>query len=124
MPSTILLYEDDANVRQLVREVLVDSGYGVLDAHSFEHGKQAAECRMADLFLVDSDERGAARALERLRELCGDIGDKIPVVLFTAHRVVREEVQEAGCADVVTKPFDIDDLLRQVEENLRQPAGQ
>ncbi len=123
MPSTILLYEDDETIRLLVTEVLEDSGYRVLDAHSFEHGKQAAECRMADLFLVDSDERGAVRALDRLRLLCGDIGDKIPVVLFTAHRVVREEALADGCADVIAKPFDVDDLLRRIEENLRQPAG-
>ncbi len=124
MPSTILLYEDDADIRELVTQVLESSGYRVLDAHSFEHGKQVAECQRADLFLADSDELIAERALKRLRELCGDIGDKIPVVLFTAHRVVREEAQADGCADVIVKPFDIDDLLRQVEENLRQPAGQ
>ncbi len=120
MPTTILFYEDDPTIRLLVTDLLEENGYTVISTDSLQEGE--AVCRTVDLFLADSDEKSVERAMEVFRRVCASAGRDVPILLFTAHRVVREEVQEAGCADVIQKPFDIDELLRQIEENLRQPV--
>ena len=122
MSATILLYEDDPDIRELVTALLKEEGYSVVDVHTLDQGEEAVQCSRADLFLADTTEATKARAMEMLERLCGSLGREIPIVIFTAHNIVTDEAREAGCADVVEKPFDIDELLRRVEENLRQPA--
>ncbi len=122
MPTTILFYEDDLDIRQLVTEVLEEQGYTVISTHSLREGEAEMVCDKVDLFLAGSTEKTKERALEVFHRVCGAAERNIPVVIFTAHRVVREEAQEAGCADVLLKPFDIDELLSRIEENLKQPV--
>ncbi len=122
MPTTILFYEDDPNIRLLVTDLLEENGYTVIGTDSLQEGEAEVVCRKVDLFLADSDESSKERALEVYHRICGVAERDIPVIIFTAHRVLREEAEEAGCADVIQKPFDIDDLLRQIEQNLKQPV--
>ncbi len=44
-------------------------------------------------------------------------GDHIPVVLISADRGVRERAQSLGADGYLTKPFDIDDIVRVVEHH-------
>lgn len=119
---TILLYEDDTGIRDIVTELLEEEGYGVIDAQTIEQGEAMARCHSADLFLADTTEDTRSRAMAMLDRLCGSVGREIPVVIFTCHAIAPEEAREAGCADAVEKPFDVDELLRRVSENLRRAA--
>jgi DNA-binding response OmpR family regulator len=46
-----------------------------------------------------------------------------PVALFSAHRLDRERAQAAGFRDLITKPFDLDTLVRQVKSLLADLPG-
>jgi DNA-binding response OmpR family regulator len=46
-----------------------------------------------------------------------------PVALFSAHRLDRERAQAAGFRDLITKPFDLDTLVRQVKVLLADLSG-
>ncbi len=120
MPATILLYEANPDIRRLVTGVLEEGGYVVMSTDSLKQGE--AVCHTVDLFLADCDERSKETAMEVFRRVCGAAGREVPIVIFTANRIVKHEAEDAGCADVVQKPFDIDEMLRQIEENLKQPA--
>ncbi len=122
MSANILLYEDDLTIRELVTSLLEDEGYLVIDAHSIEQGEAIVQCSKVDLFLADTTERTKQQAMEMLEKLCNGLGREIPIVVFTAHRVDRDMVQDAGCADLIHKPFDVDELLGRIAENLRQVA--
>ena len=121
MRSTILLYEANQDIRQLVSGLLEEEGYVVVATDSLKQGE--AVCHTVDLFLADCDEKCKEEAMAVFRRVCGAAGGEVPIVIFTANRIVEREAQDAGCADVVRKPFDIDDLLRRIAENLWQPAG-
>ena len=122
MGATILFYEDDPGIREIVTTVLEEQGYSVISTDSLQEGEAEMVCRKVDLFLADSREKTKERALEAYRQICGVAERDIPIVIFTAHNVVKDEADEAGCADVIQKPFDIDELLQRIGENLKQPV--
>jgi DNA-binding response OmpR family regulator len=120
MPATILLYEANPDIRELVTGLLEAEGYAVMGTNSLREGE--AVCRTVDLFLADCDEKTKEDAMAVFRRVCEAAGGDVPIVIFTTSGIVRQEAEDAGCADVIRKPFDIDELLRRVAENLRQPV--
>ena len=120
MAATIVLFEDNPDIRQLVSDVLTENGYAVVHARSLADGRQIVETGRGDVFLADAGETDRGRAIAVLEWLCQEIGRRIPVVIFTAHNIQPEQARQMGCADVLTKPFDIDELLRKMEDHLAQ----
>src|SRR5215208_5358757 len=95
-PPSVLVVDDDPDVRALVSTLLGRAGYLVTEA---------------------SD--GWA-ALERIREL-----SDVPVVMLSARGEELEKVRalRAGADDYVTKPFGRQELLARVESVLRRAVG-
>ncbi len=109
----ILVVEDDPAIRWTVQGVLVDEAYRVKTA---ENGKQALavmEGGMPSLILLDmrmpvmDGWTFASRLHER------DI--HIPIVVMTAAQDSRARAAEIDAAASISKPFDLEDLLRTVE---------
>ena len=109
----ILLVEDEPDIAELVVDLLADDGHTVRTASTQVHALASLRETRFDLVLVDGlggdREDGYANALSVLRA-AGDT----PVVLFTAHRREPDEVRAAGFADLISKPFEIDDLTQRV----------
>ncbi len=68
--------------------------------------------------LADSGEGTTEAATRAYWRYCRAIGDRVPMIVFTAHRLSGEETRELGCAAVLAKPFDIEQLLGLIEEHL------
>jgi DNA-binding response OmpR family regulator len=120
----ILLVEDDATISDLIAYNLRRAGYEVLQEHNGRSGLQRALNSAIDLVLMDLmlpglDGMTASREIVRRKP-------DLPVIMLTA-RSERETMLEgfdAGADDYVTKPFDIELLLRRIEARLRRtPAG-
>ena len=120
MAATVLLYETDPDLYSLVNDVLTVDGHRVTWARTFEEARSVVESGEADLFLSDSGSAAVDQAMENYRTHCKPMSHKVPTLLFTVHPVTQQEAAELGCADVISKPFDIDDLLRRVQANLSQ----
>lgn len=118
--SRILLADDNADMREYVRRLLVAHGYAVEAVGDGEAALAAARRRMPDLVLSDVmmpglDGFGLLRALrndERLRDL--------PVILLSARagEEARVEGSDAGADDYLTKPFSARELLARIGANL------
>ena len=112
----VLLVEDGVSNRKLIMLVLQRAG-AIIDWA--EDGKSGAEKALAgnyDVVLMDMqmpimDGYTAAR-------LCRDKGLKTPIIALTAHamRGDEEKCREAGCSGFLTKPIDMDLLVRTVAE--------
>lgn len=125
--ATVLLYEHHPTMRQLIRDVLEDDGYGVISVPTLEDAREIAADSTVGLFLADPLEMLRERALEQYRWCCGGTDRRVPVIILTGHDINEAEAREIGCAEVLPKPFDIDDLLRVVERNLQRdtvPTGE
>ena len=120
--KTVLVVEDEPDVRSLVRELLQRAGYDVVEADSGKAALRALYARAPDLVVLDIvlPELDGWETLERIRELTD-----VPVLMLTALSTEIEKVRglRAGADDYVTKPFGRQELLARVEALLRR-AGE
>ncbi len=118
----ILVVDDDADIRQLLRELLERIGYTVDEA---EDGKTALRKLFANapsLVILDvtMPELDGYQTLERIRDL-----SDVPVLMLTARTQELEKVRglSAGADDYVAKPFGRQELLARVQALLRRSGG-
>ena len=118
----VLVVDDDADIRLLVRSLLERAGYDVQEA---EDGKSALRSFYENppaLVILDvtMPEMDGYQTLERLRDL-----SDVPVLMLTARSQELEKVRglSAGADDYVPKPFGRQELLARVQALLRRTGG-
>ena len=117
MSKLILVVEDDAMMQKMALKILRSRGYVCELA---PNGREAVAMAgrlhpglvLMDLSLPEMNGWEATRALKADPSLAA-----IPVVAITAHAMVgdRESAIAAGCAECLTKPYEIADLVALVE---------
>jgi DNA-binding response OmpR family regulator len=117
--TSILVVDDDGDIRTLVAELLQRAGHGVIQAPDGESGLKLFYAQQPDLVLLDVSMPGLDgwEVLTRIREL-----SDVPVLMLTARAGELEKVRglRAGADDYVTKPFGRQELLARVEAALRR----
>ena len=116
--QTILVVDDNEDVRRLVRKVLESAGHQVTEAASGEEALRSAADSVPALVLMDVRLSGAYDGLEATRRLKSDerMSD-VPVVALTASVLEKDKQQalSAGCSGFIGKPIDITSLTAMVE---------
>jgi len=123
-PGSVLVVDDDGDVRALVVELLTRSGYDVTEAPNGREALKLLFEQRPDLVLLDISmpELDGWATLDRIREL-----SDVPVLMLSALGAELEKVRalRAGADDYVTKPFGRQELLARVESVLRRaPAAE
>jgi len=116
---TILLVDDDRDLLRLLSIRLTAAGYGVITAESGEHA--IAQLAAARPQLVITDLRMGGMDGMALFEAIRQLSATLPVIILTAHGSIPEAVAatKLGVFGFITKPFDSQALLEQVESALR-----
>jgi two-component system, OmpR family, KDP operon response regulator KdpE len=119
--TTILLVEDEPDIRRFLRSTLAAEGYRVVESPTAERGAIDAGTHKPDLAIVDlalPDYDGA--------ELIRDIRrwSSMPIVVLSARHQERTKIDalDAGADDYITKPFGVGELLARVRAALRHAA--
>jgi len=113
---TILLVDDEKELRQTTAEVLHEMGYRVVEAEDGEEALNLFKARGQEIALILSDvimpKMGGIQLLEAVRELDSDI----PVILTTGYdeSVMGKAFQPEHC-EVVKKPFDPERLFNSIK---------
>jgi two-component system, cell cycle response regulator DivK len=120
MPGAmVLVVEDNEKNMKLVRDVLQATGYSTLEANTGEQAVELAVAQSPALVLMDVQLPGidGLEALARLR--ADERTASIPVIALTAQAMHgdRERLLGAGFDGYLSKPVDIAELLRTVEES-------
>jgi two-component system KDP operon response regulator KdpE len=115
----ILVIEDEPGIRAVLRVLLQEENYRVVEAASAERGEIEARSHKPDLLLIDlglPDEDGVS-LIRRLREW-----SPVPIVVLSARTMESQKVAalDAGADDYVTKPFGATELLARVRAGLRR----
>jgi DNA-binding response OmpR family regulator len=122
--STVLVADDDPDIRELVVFKLEQAGHRVIGVADGASAVTAAHDCLPDLAIIDVTMPGMS-GLQVCTVLRADaLTARIPVVLLTA-RAHADEGQlglEAGAVAYVTKPFSPRELIRRVETLLGGPA--
>ena len=122
MRATVLVVDDHANVRVLVRDYLTELGYHVVTARDGAEALGAVQRVPPDLILLDimmpnMDGFAFLRAYRK------DHG--APVILLTARLAESDKVVglDLGADDYVTKPFGMQELAARIRAVLRRTAS-
>jgi CheY-like chemotaxis protein len=124
MPYTILLIDDDAEVRETVNELLASRYERVVTAANGEDGLVIARAVHADLILLDYNMPGmnGLAVLERLK--ADETTRSMPVVAMTSSTAEHANaLSRAGCIGFIPKPFEPTEFLRLVDDLLKTTAG-
>ena len=116
---TVVLIEDEQQIRRFVRASLEGEGMVVYDAPTGKQGLIEAATRKPDLVIVDlglPDTDG----LDVFREL--RVWSDLPVIVLSARTQESEKVAalDAGADDYLTKPFGVSELLARIRAHLRR----
>jgi DNA-binding NtrC family response regulator len=117
--SRILVVDDEADIRGLLKEILSEEGYDVEVAADAAQARTARAAQVPDLVLLDiwmPDTDG----ITLLREWSQTDGYDCPVVMMSGHGTVETAVEATrlGAFDFVEKPLSLTKLLRTVERAL------
>jgi two-component system cell cycle response regulator DivK len=120
MNGRILVVEDHADNRQILRDLLTSAGYDVVDAQDGAMGLAAAAAEKPDLILMDI-QLPVIDGYEATRRLKADPSLRhIPVVVITSYALSSDEdrARAAGCDAYVAKPYSPRQLLAQIRQYL------
>ena len=119
MSKTILVVDDHANVRTLIKEYLTELGYRVLTARDGVEALSVAGRASVDLILLDvmMPNLDGFAFLRAFRQERG-----VPIILLTARLAEADKVigLELGADDYVTKPFGMQELVARIRAVLRR----
>lgn len=124
--SKILIVEDEAAIRDMLKFTLSASGYEVFEANNAEEGWKVALDVLPDLILLDWMMPGTpgVSLAKRLRQ--NDKTAHMPIIMLTARGEEEDQVKgfESGVDDYVVKPFSPRALVARIQAILRRQSSE
>jgi two-component system KDP operon response regulator KdpE len=116
--ATILVVDDEPQLRRAMKATLTDLGYSVIEARTGEQALEIMRAETPDLILLDLNMPGIG-GLETCRAIRET--SEVPIIVLSVRNTERDKVQvlDAGADDYVTKPFGIQELLARIRVAMR-----
>ena len=120
--ATVLVVDDEPQIRRVLRTTLSSHGYAVVEARTGDEALEQIRNEHVDLILLDVNMPGRS-GLETCREIRGT--SDVPIIMLTVRNTERDKVQalDAGADDYVVKPFGSEELMARIRAGLRRSAG-
>lgn len=116
---TILLIDDEPQIRRVLRASLSSQGANVLDVQNGEEALELLRHQTVDLILLDMNMPGMG-GLDTCRAIRA--GWNIPIIVVSVREGDRDKIDalDAGADDYVSKPFSFDELMARIRAALRR----
>lgn len=119
--ATILIVEDEPEIRRFLRSSLGAEGYKVVESSTARRGAIDATTHKPDLVILDLGlpDFDGVEVIRQIRQWSA-----MPVLVLSARVQERAKIEalDAGADDYITKPFGVGELLARVRAALRQMA--
>jgi len=120
--ATILVVDDEPQIRRVMRASLASQGYVITEARSGEEALEQLRGKQPDLVILDVNMPGIGGL-----EACREIRERsdVPIIMLTVRSGERDKVLalDAGADDYVVKPFGIEELLARIRAALRRASA-
>jgi two-component system, cell cycle response regulator DivK len=120
IPKRILIVEDTEDNRRIMRDLLSNAGFDIIEAYDGQAAVAAAAKYVPDLILMDI-QLPVLNGYEAIRRIKADIRLRsIPIIAVTSYALSgdKESARAAGCDRYVAKPFSPRQLLATIRELL------
>lgn len=122
MSRTIMLVEDEAPIREMLKIVLEQAGFSVNEAEDYDIALEKMVEPYPDLVLLDWMLPGGSgvQLARKLKE--HEFTRDIPIIMLTARGEEEDKVRglEAGADDYITKPFSPKELIARIKAVMRR----
>lgn len=117
---TVLIVEDDKNLRNLMDIKLKNDGYNTLTAENGKVAMQRFSENHIDIMLVDAM-MPIMNGYELVKAIRQD-GSLIPIIMITAKGTIEDKEQgfDSGVDDYMVKPIDFNEMLMRIKAVLRR----
>jgi len=116
----ILVIEDNENNLYLIRFILENNGFEVLEARDGSEGLELAIQKSPDLIMVDIQlpDISGLEVTKRIR--ASEFGASIPIVAITSYAMAgdKENALSAGCSGYIEKPIDPENIIAEINNYL------
>jgi two-component system, OmpR family, KDP operon response regulator KdpE len=120
--ATIIVIEDEAQIRRFLRTTLHSEGYKVFEAETGKQGLAEAATRKPDLMIVDLGlpDMDGVEAVRVLRDW-----SSVPIIILSARAQESDKISalDAGADDYLVKPFGVGELLARIRVALRHVSS-
>jgi two-component system KDP operon response regulator KdpE len=120
--ATILVVDDEPQIRRVLRSTLSSNGYDVIEAKNGQEAIEMAVREHPDLILLDVNmpEMNGLEACSKIR-----VSFNTPIIIVTVRNSEHDKVQalDSGADDYIVKPFAIGELLARVRAALRRSSS-
>lgn len=119
MSKLIQVIEDDEAIRDVIEYILQQSDYDVTVASNAKEFKINLFKTLPDLILMDV-KLPDGNGIQLCRKLKQSLDTRhIPVIIMSAHATAEESSRQAFADDFISKPFELDELIRRIELQLQ-----
>ena len=121
--TTILVVDDEPQIRRVLRSTLSSNGYEVIEAKSGQEAVEMVVAERPDLILLDVNMPGMS-GLETCSKM--RLSFDGPIIMVTVRNAERDKIAalDAGADDFVVKPFAIGELLARIRAALRRSTSE
>ncbi|BCK88315.1 KDP operon transcriptional regulatory protein KdpE [Sideroxyarcus emersonii] len=120
--ATIIVVEDEAQIRRFLRTTLVSEGYQVVEAETGRQGLSDAATNKPDLIILDLGlpDMDGVEVIRGVRAW-----SSVPIIILSARSQEGDKISalDAGANDYLVKPFGVGELLARMRVALRQAAS-
>ena len=117
--ATILVVDDEAQIRRVLRSTLTSNGYDIVEAKSGDEAIRAVMREHPDLILLDVNmpDMSGLEACRKIR-----VSFPGPIIMVTVRDSERDKIAALDCGadDYVVKPFAVGELLARIRSVLRR----
>lgn len=120
----ILVVEDEDDNRSILRWLLEQDGYQIIEAGDGDSAVAVALRELPDLILMDIS-LPKFDGLQATREIRAVLSpEAVPIIAMSAYdrHLIREQALSAGCTDYVAKPLDLEQLEAMIQKCLKVSA--
>mgnify|MGYP000514682682 FL=1 len=126
MTSTILIVDDEDDIRHLIAGLLSDEGYKSIEARDKPEALRIFEEKKPDAVLLDIWLEGGTREGLEILAAIKEQGSPTPVIMMSGHGTLETAVEaiKTGAYDFLEKPFKTDRLLIMLRRAIEQASLQ
>ena len=117
MSEEILIVDDNADIRNIINDLIIDSGYKTRVAANYNQALKEIDKKLPDVAILDVKlDKGDNDGIELLSHIKSKNKD-IPVIIISGHANIEMAVKslKSGAFEFIQKPFDKERLMNFVK---------